>query len=129
MTTISSEGQRLRVLVVDDEPMIAKSIGRVLHGVTVQSAESGKQALEILALEAPFDLLLCDLMMPDMNGMEFYMALNKRWPEVTARVVFMSGGSYVRELDDFLGNVPNRHLKKPFSSDELRLLVAEMSGG
>lgn len=119
----SLEQAALRVLVIDDEPMIAKSIRRALGGVEVVAAHSGQEALGLLATQQPFDLLLCDLMMPDMNGMDVYQAIEQRSPELVERIVFMTGGTYISALDKFLERVNNRRLKKPFSADDIRQLV------
>ena len=92
----------VRVLVIDDEPMIVRSIRRALHGVEVVAAHSGNEALGILQLHTDFDLLLCDLMMPDMTGMDVHAEVLKRSPELEQRMVFMTGGALVKEVDDFL---------------------------
>lgn len=109
--------------MVDDEPLVARSIQRVLakeHEVVTKTA-----ALEALALctgGERFDLILCDLMMPDMSGMEFHRALTRFAPEQAERMVFMTGGAFTPEAMTFLAT-PKEHIEKPFAAADLRRMV------
>ncbi|MEW5855614.1 MAG: response regulator, partial [Myxococcota bacterium] len=96
---------RSRLLVIDDEPTVLKAFQRMYeaqHDVVV--AQSGKQALELLLTDGRFDAILCDVMMPNMTGMEFFEALQQQRPQLTPRVVFMSGAAF-SDLGEFLGTV------------------------
>jgi nitrogen-specific signal transduction histidine kinase len=106
---------RLRVLVVDDEPLIGRVIGSLLAGHRVDVELSAKKALERLRAGETFDWILCDLVMPDMTGMELYEALE---PEMRERLIFISGGAS-DHARDFLQRVPNRRLFKPFNVESL----------
>jgi CheY-like chemotaxis protein len=112
-----------RVLVVDDEPMIVKSIRRAFPKADVVGAHSGAQAVEVLQGDDEFDLILCDMMMPDMTGMKVYATVQQHRAATAQRFVFMTGGTFLPELREFLSKVPNRCLKKPFSVDSLRQLL------
>jgi len=121
---------RGRVLVVDDEPLIGKSIARVLSPphevVTVTSAREA-----LLCLEDPlrFDVVLCDLMMPEMSGMDFYSALMVRAPQAAGRMVFLTGGAFTQQARLFLERVSNPRLEKPFDPTVLRKLTDKLLAG
>jgi signal transduction histidine kinase len=116
--------RRGRVLVVDDEPMIATAIGRTLaldHDVVLTSVATA--ALSRITSGERFDVILCDLMMPQMTGMDLYHELSRKAPEQAARVVFLSGGAFTAEARAFLDEVPNQRLEKPFDTRQLLALV------
>src|SRR5690606_37602678 len=81
-----------RVLVVDDEPMVGQLVRKVLSGHEVIAETSARSALARLRTDAGFDVILCDLMMPDVSGIEFYDQLGAIQAELRGRVVFLSGG-------------------------------------
>jgi len=112
---------RRRVLVVDDEPHLVTMIERMLGAAEydVTSASSAAAALGHLSRGAAFDVVLCDLMMAEMNGMQMYEELRRTCPDMAARVVFMTGGAFTREAREFLARVPNRCLEKPFTMSQL----------
>jgi CheY-like chemotaxis protein len=114
------------VLVVDDEPMIATAIGRTLgldHDVVLASAAA--TALRRIEQGEQFDVILCDLMMPQMTGMDLYDELVRAWPGQADRMVFLSGGAFTSAARAFLDDVPNRMLEKPFDTRQLLALVNE----
>jgi signal transduction histidine kinase len=116
--------RRGRVLVVDDEPMIATAIGRTLaleHDVVVASAATN--ALERIQKGEEFDVILCDLMMPQMTGMDLYDELVRTVPSQADRMVFLSGGAFTAAARTFLDDVPNQRLEKPFDTRQLLALV------
>ena len=114
------------VLVVDDDTSVGTVLRRVLkhHDVTVTS--SGKQALAVLESGKHFDLILSDLMMPEMSGMELHVHLSSFFPEAAKRMVFMSGGAFTAGANTFLDGVPNLMIEKPFDPRSLRELVRRL---
>jgi len=112
---------RLRVLVVDDEPLIGQVITSLLAGHLVVSEISAKTALGRLQRGESYDWILCDLMMPEMTGMDLYDALEVG---VRERVIFITGGLYSDRAREFLQRVPNRRLFKPF---DVETLIASLS--
>jgi CheY-like chemotaxis protein len=116
-----------RVLVVDDESLIRRSLKRALASITVDVAENGRRGLE-MALADEYDVILCDLMMPDVSGMELYELLSGTRPDIAERVVFMTGGAFTTAARDFLDRVPNLYLEKPFDVAQLRALIVERAG-
>jgi PAS domain S-box-containing protein len=121
----SGDQKRRRVLVIDDEPALAAMIRRVLSKTCdVELASDGREGLARLENDAPYDIVLCDLMMPDMTGMDVYAEVAKKRPGAEARFVFMTGGAFTPRATDFLAQVPNRRLEKPFETALLRAIVA-----
>lgn len=117
-------GMRDRILVVDDDAAVRKMLARALgrtHEVVL--ADSGKAARELLARDPRFDLLLVDLMMPGVTGVELHRWLVREHPALAARTVFISGGSF---HDEYLRSVENPLLAKPFNARELTHTVEEL---
>jgi len=112
-----------RVLVVDDEPRVLDLLRRLLRGHELVTAANGQEALERLRDDRGFDLILCDLMMPELTGVDVYHAVRESWPGLQERIVFLSGGAFTHETKRFLANVPNRVVSKPFDANHLRELV------
>jgi CheY-like chemotaxis protein len=118
--------RRGKILVIDDEPMVARSLGRVLqqdHDVTIV-LDAGEARRRVVAGEH-FDVILCDLMMPRMTGMDLHAELLRTVPEQAAQMVFLTGGAFTPGARAFLAGVPNHCLHKPFDMQELRSLVNE----
>lgn len=117
---------KLRVLVVDDEEAIGRSLARRLRGCEVVATTDGRAALERLVGGEAFDLVLCDVMMPDFGGVDFYEALLRERPSECARVVFMTGGALTARATDLLARTNARCIEKPFDSKVLQEIVARL---
>lgn len=116
-----------RVLVIDDEPMLRGVVQRMLaaeHLVTPLS--DAAEALARIAGGERFDVILSDLMMPGMTGMDLHAELAKLDPDQAERVVFVTGGAFTNRASEFLDAVPNARLDKPFTASELRGIVNRM---
>jgi signal transduction histidine kinase/CheY-like chemotaxis protein len=112
---------RARLLVVDDEPLVARSLLRMLAGEhDVEVASSVAEARARLVRGPAVDSILSDLMMPDGTGMDLYEWLCNTQPSLASRVIFMTGGAFTDDAAAFLARVPNRHLEKPFVPSEVR---------
>ena len=123
---LPAAARRGRVLVVDDEPTMIHLIRRSLspeHDVT--TTLSARVAVERITGGDRFDVILCDLMMPDMTGIDLYEALVAGAPEQAERVVFLTGGAFTADARDFLQRVPNPTMDKPFEIRKLRSVVNE----
>ena len=120
----ANEG-RHRVLFVDDEENLRKSYQRYFGDrYDVVLAPDGGQALEILADGGNFDLVVCDLVMPGMSGMELFRLACERFPAVQSRFVFVTGGVGQIEVQQFLATVKNPTFEKPFRFEEIDELLA-----
>jgi PAS domain S-box-containing protein len=117
--------RRGRLLIVDDDPIVASVIARTLADAhEVVAVVSGAEALRELEGD-PFDLVLCDLMMPVMTGMDLYNHVVASDPDLARKMVFITGGAFTERARDFLGTVENARLEKPFDARTLRTLVNE----
>jgi len=116
-----------RILVIDDEPVIRRLVARVLHPHDVVIESGGRTALDRLDQGERFDLILCDLMMPEMTGADVYREIQEKYPEMQSRVIFLTGGAFSPSIVEFLESVSNVTLSKPFTIQELRSIVAEHS--
>lgn len=122
-------GDGARILVIDDEPQILAAVSRALGTYDVVQAPSGAEARRILAQNTRFDLVLCDVMMRDIDGIEIYRWVVTRRPELVARLVFMTAGAFTPDIRRFLASVPNTVLHKPFDTKTLRWVVAQKLKG
>ena len=111
---------RPRVLIIDDEPAILAVYPEVL-GVDydVSVASSGQEALDTLARDPDFDVILCDYMMPDMDGRALYDHLSVRAPQLLDRMLFCSGGLVSERAREFVASLPHPLLEKPVPIDAL----------
>jgi CheY-like chemotaxis protein len=115
-----------RIMIVDDDPLVAGWVCRVLkgeHDVTV--ATRGRDCIARIERGETFDLILCDVMMPDLTGMDVYAAIGQVAPEQLANMVFISGGAFTSGARSFLDSIENAQLPKPFSANELKAVVAD----
>jgi PAS domain S-box-containing protein len=116
--------QSYRVLIVDDDPMVLKSFQRVLRKHEITTATSGRQALEILGENQQFDVILCDLMMPELTGMDVYERLRDMGRGLERRMVFLSGGIFTERARAFLDSIPNLRFEKPIDPQRLQAVLA-----
>ncbi len=115
-----------RVLVVDDEPGNLDVISRSLKkDYEVLSALSGVEAMAILAKgDGSVDAIVSDINMPEMDGMTLYRTLSKVFPGMEKKMVFITGGIFAEDVNEFLKSIPNYCLEKPFNQTDLRLAVS-----
>ncbi|BDG09229.1 ATP-binding protein [Anaeromyxobacter paludicola] len=120
---------RGRVLIIDDEPLVARGMARLLakdHEVAV--AGSAADALKRIHSGESWDVILCDLMMPQMDGVDFEAALATSCPALVPRIVFITGGAFTERAQAFLAG-DRRRMYKPVVPSELRALIASMLMG
>jgi C4-dicarboxylate-specific signal transduction histidine kinase/ActR/RegA family two-component response regulator len=123
------EGRRGRVLVVDDEPAIAQSLQRLLSADhEVKARTSAREALGLIENGEHFDAIVCDLIMPNMTGMELHTELTRIAPDQARRLIVLTGGAFTPRATQFLDSVPNARLEKPFDPDTLRRTVRACVG-
>jgi two-component system NtrC family sensor kinase len=121
----------MRVLVVEDEPTVARLIGDVLEdeGLRVDVLLDGREALQRVNQES-YDLVICDMKMPELDGEQFYQALAHADSPVRERFFFVTGDVLAARTRDFLERHRLPHLAKPFRVEELsekiKSLLAEV---
>jgi CheY-like chemotaxis protein len=118
-----------RVLVVDDEQEIAELVAEHLRrdGLTVEVVASGRMALARLERQ-PFDLIVSDLRMPDLDGAALLRALERDRPELARRVILITGDALGAELNEAVRQANLPILEKPLDLEALRGQVRQMLG-
>jgi PAS domain S-box-containing protein len=114
-----------RVLVVDDDPLVSRSIVKLLkldHDVV--AVKNGQEALERIRAGDRYDVILCDVLMPRMSGIELHAELERLDPALARTVVFITGGGS-SQIEEFLRRSGRSFLNKPANSAQLRAIVAE----
>jgi CheY-like chemotaxis protein len=121
---------RARVLIIDDDPAVGNALQLVLtEHYDVEVLTSAQRALDRLRGGESYAAIVCDLMMPELSGMEFHRALAGSHPELAAQVIFLTGGAFTPGADAFLDGVKNPRLGKPFNTRELRAVIAQQMAG
>ncbi|MBA3684282.1 MAG: response regulator [Planctomycetes bacterium] len=123
---------RLRLLVIDDEPTILAIVEQSFqpHGdVTVERDPERALASLLAADPCPFDVILCDLLMPRMSGADLVERVRRERPALAERFVLMTGGVPSGAIQEFLDRCPNPVIRKPFTIPELiRVCRANVTG-
>jgi len=120
----ATHAPRKRVLVVDDESALLQTLERSLgQEFELVLKSSGREALTLLERDRSFDHIVCDLMMPEVTGMDLFEQLREIQGELARRVIFMTGGAFTPRARDFLVRIDNRFLEKPFDMEQLRQLL------
>ncbi len=120
--------KRRRVLVIDDEPLVAGSLRRSLsrvHDVTVLT--SPPEALRLIDAGERFDAILCDFMMPEMDGVAVYEALAARGSQLLRRLAFMTGGVFGDRTTGFLAEHDVVIVPKPIDMKALHMVVETLA--
>lgn len=117
----------MKILVLDDDRFLGKALQRTfqLWGHTVTVCTQGKQALQVLATEQ-FDIIFSDIMMPEMDGMAFYLALQKQSPEMIDRLVFMTGAILNSNIAKWIPTQSRPVLEKPLDIAQLHAALGSV---
>ncbi|HYQ26831.1 MAG TPA: ATP-binding protein [Polyangiaceae bacterium] len=117
-----------RILIIDDEPLLGQTLLYAFKGRhDVSICTSGREALSRLETDSGFDLVLCDLMMPDVNGAAVYASVERDYPELAQRFVFMTGGAFTSRAREFLSQHPGAQLEKPFNISDIEKLLGQFA--
>jgi len=126
----NDERTRLRLLLIDDDATLLKSIARSFARHDVTACNSAEEALVLLRANVRYDAILCDLMMPGLTGPELHDEIAAIRPELVDRMMFMTGGAFTPEAQAFLDNPQVNWIEKPFPAKEIearvQALVAQM---
>jgi CheY-like chemotaxis protein len=118
----------IRVLVVDDQPPVARAVRRLLGPEYVVAIElDALRALERLGAGEEFDVVLCDLRMPVLSGVEFLAHLEEQKPTMAMRLVFVTGGGADALAQSSAAVQRKPVLAKPFDAVALRQVVREVA--
>lgn len=119
----------LRILIIDDEEPVRTVLGHLLQNHNITAVDSGRNAIEQLTTDAHWDVILCDIMMPDLTGVAVYDHVLSTHPELAERFVFITGGTFTELTTTFLESIPNPVLNKPFQRSALLQLLARVHHG
>jgi signal transduction histidine kinase len=120
---------RGRILVVDDEPIVCFTLERLLSSEgDVVALTSARKALEAIQRGDRFDVIVCDLMMPEMDAPLLYDEVSTIAPAQAERMLFVTGGAFTPRAREFLERVPNTRIEKPFDVDALVAIVRSRIG-
>jgi CheY-like chemotaxis protein len=123
-TLAAPEPAHAKVLIVDDEPALASALGAFLsleHHVTVVGR--GEQALALVSAGQRFDAVVCDVLMPEISGIDLYEELEKNHPEMVPRMIFMTGAATMPRVAEFLARIRNARLDKPIDVEQLKRTI------
>jgi PAS domain S-box-containing protein len=124
---VRARSQRGRILIVDDEPLVSQAVRRTLQQEhEVMALTSAREAHQRLTGGEQFDIILCDIMMPEMSGIDLYEELARISPALAARMVFLTGGAFTARAREFLAQIKNPCVEKPFLPQELQALVRSL---
>jgi PAS domain S-box-containing protein len=128
---LGAGASRKCVLVVDDEPAIRNLLATLLeqdHDVTVAAGGVEAEAL-LVSVKRSFDVVLCDVTMPDRSGLALFERVCKERPELRGRFAFMTGGFFDDEVFERAGGAGTPRLEKPFKAHEVTALVQRLASG
>jgi CheY-like chemotaxis protein len=117
------DSPQAKVLVIDDDLLVARSLARSLREHAVEVMSDGRAALDRLLSGPAFDVVICDLMMPGVTGMDIRETLAQRAPEYLERLVFISGGAVTERARQLLAQPGVRWLSKPVDTARLERVL------
>jgi two-component system NtrC family sensor kinase len=124
---IPSQGQGGAILLIDDDPGVQKALRRLLQrrGYDVTTANNGREGLT--ALEArSFEVILCDMRMPDIDGPGFYRELESRHRAMLSHMIFLTGDTLTPGTLTFFAQVERPYLVKPFKIEDVRRVIEQV---
>jgi len=123
LETAASSPEQTRILIVDDERSVCQGLEKVLNrkGYRTNTALSASKALEILHANDDFDLIITDLMMPEVSGMELLKIARDTWPDIP--VLIITGYASIASAVDATRLGATNYLAKPFTPEELQEAV------
>jgi CheY-like chemotaxis protein len=114
---------RRKILIIDDQPTLAKAIRRMLGEYDVAIVASGREALDKIEAGERYDVILSDVMMPEISGMDLHRMIATIAPDQVDKMVFMTGGAFTKQAREFFEKVANPTLEKPFDRAALMTVL------
>jgi CheY-like chemotaxis protein len=121
------ENNEVSILAIDDESLITNFVSRVLQreGYKVDTADEASKAMDLLDT-GDYDVILLDIKMPDMDGIELYHYIKNISEEMVKKVIFITGDVMSLDTQRFLEKTRSVYIPKPFDADALRDVVKRM---
>lgn len=122
-----SQSQGVAILLIDDEPSMQRALRRILQrdGYDITTVVNGLEGLAALEMR-PYEVILCDIRMPYLDGPGFYDELQRRYPHLVSRLIFFTGDVMSTEVQAFFAQIDRPYLIKPFKAHEVRRLVQQV---
>jgi len=120
----------LKIFLVDDDRSVLDLYTRILreYGYFTMAVSSAADALELVDRGlTKVDLIITDINMPELDGIKFYKIIKERRPDLTNKIIFITGGSFSGEMADLLKEIPNPKLQKPFEKEQLLRAISLVS--
>lgn len=119
--------RKMRILIIDDEEAMCRTLQMGLGDTNiVDTANTGREGLDLIEKNDDYDVILCDLMLPDLPGPDVYREATRATPQLAPKFIFMTGGAFTQRSKAFLQEVKNVRLEKPFLLSELETVLAEL---
>ncbi|MFI5301504.1 MAG: response regulator, partial [Polyangiales bacterium] len=122
-----SDDSESRVLIVDDDPEVAADLADALAEYDSVAVDDAKSAIELLANDKSFAVVLCNVMVPDLTGIVVYDQATRLDPGLASRFIFMTGGAFTTNARELAARVHERLLEKPFTAEHLHFLVERVA--
>jgi CheY-like chemotaxis protein len=124
------ESARLKVLIIDDEDELLVAYQRLFgRHYELSLARGGREAVAMLEREPRWDAILCDIMMPDMDGTSVYEWVQENQPHLLGRLGFCTGGVFTPRSRELSDKVAGRLFEKPLSRAQVMAAVEELRTG
>jgi signal transduction histidine kinase len=123
----SRQRQGETILLIDDEPGMQRALRRLLqrYGYDITTAANGREGLAALGARS-YEVILCDMRMPDLDGPGFYRELERDHPHLRSRVIFLTGDVLSPEAEAFFAQVDNPRLEKPFKAQAVLRVIQQV---
>jgi len=128
VAAVTELGRQRKILIIDDQPTLTKAIRRMLTDHDVTEAASAREALALIESGERYDVILTDLIMPEMGGIELHAALGRIAPDQVGKMLFMTGGAFTEQAKRFFARVDNPTIEKPFDRAELVAMIDRLLG-
>ena len=121
---MSGGAVRPRLLIIDDEPMLLRAYQRSLATwYDIEVVASGAAALDLLARDDRWDAILCDLMMPEIDGVAVHEWVRAECGALSERMLFSTGGAFTPRTIAFTEQLGDRVVQKPVQLNDLRAAI------
>lgn len=125
---VPANRRRRRILVIDEDRAVLHAVSRLVgRNHDVVTAQGGRTALQLLSEDDAFDLILCDLNMPDLSGPDVFDELSRSRPELLPRFAVLTGGALDERQEALVSQLGRRVLEKPFEQASLESLFSSSS--
>jgi DNA-binding NtrC family response regulator len=118
------QAPRARILIIDDDIDLLETLDQLISDTyDTKAVSDAREALKLLLIGENFQVIMCDLMMPHMGGVEFYQQIQLERPDLCSRILFLSGGSFTQKTTEFLKTPGIQSCEKPI---QVELLLERM---